>query len=166
MLPAEKLRLLIEKHYNINLSKYAWNDELKNNIFSIPLDKTLEEKANTLKDVYLHGFNIGHCGLTSRYVIQKYNDASLNYGICKLLIGTKSALNGSHAWVEYNGYLIDTTLMLCIPLDDKEKLGYETTKVIDKDSATMLSEYELYDHDFYDLEHNTQFMENLYSIKK
>lgn len=166
MLPAEKLRILIEKLYNIDLEKYARSEELKNEIFAIQLDKILEENANTLEEIYVNGFNIGHCGLTSRYVIRKFNDASLHYGICEMLIGTKSSNNGNHAWVEYNGLLIDTTLMLCIPLDKKNTFGYETKNIIDRDSALLLSEYDIYDNDFYEKKHNLNFNDELYNIKR
>lgn len=152
MLPSEILRKSIEEQYGIDLSPYIWNEEFKEQVFSIELDKILESKASTLREIYEHGFNIGHCGLTSRYLAIRYPRANLFYGTAKLLIGTKSAPNGEHAWITLNNHLIDTTLMLCIPLQEAQQFGYIPEKNIEASSARMLSEYDLYEHDFNELE--------------
>ena len=148
MLPSEELRKEISQLYNINLEKFAWSEELKKQILSIKLDEELETNAETLEEIYTLGYNIGHCGLTSRYIAKQFNEAKLFYGKAKLLVGTKSAPNGEHAWTTINNFLIDTTLMLCIPITEIIKLGYITEKEIAHDSARMLSEYDRYDNDF------------------
>lgn len=148
MLPSEELRKEISQLYNINLEKFAWSEELKKQILSIKLDEDLETNAETLEEIYTLGYNIGHCGLTSRYIAKQFNEAKLFYGKAKLLVGTKSAPNGEHAWTTINNFLIDTTLMLCIPITEIIKLGYITEKEIAHDSARMLSEYDKYDNDF------------------
>ena len=51
-----------------------------------------------------------------------------------------------------NGYLIDSTLMICIPLSEATQLGYIPEKNIAHDSARMLSEYDLYDMEYRKLE--------------
>ena len=53
MLPSEELRKDIAKKYNVDLEQYAWPEQLRNIIFSIPLDECLEENAKNL------GENIG-----------------------------------------------------------------------------------------------------------
>lgn len=166
MLPSEKLRLLISKTYNIDLEKYAWPEELKNTIFSTPLDKDLETNANTLEEIYENGFNIGHCGLTSRYVCRKFNNAFLHYGTSSLLIGTKNAPNGEHAWTTINDILIDTTLMICFPIDKATDLGYKLDRTISKESATLLSEYDLFDNDFNEFNKNPDFSEKIFNITR
>jgi hypothetical protein len=148
MLPSEELRKEISQLYNINLEKFAWSEELKKQILSTKLDEELETNAETLEEIYTLGYNIGHCGLTSRYIAKQFNEAKLFYGKAKLLFGTKSAPNGEHAWTTINDFLIDTTLMLCIPITEIIKLGYITEKEIAHDSARMLSEYDRYDNDF------------------
>ena len=148
MLPSEILRKEIGTKYNINLEQYAWSDELKKDIFSIELDDTIETQASTLKEIYEHGFNIGHCGLTSRYVCRKFDSANLFYGKANLLIGTKAAPNGEHAWTTLNNYIIDTTLMIAIPSDKAKELGYNPEKEIAPVSARILSEYDTYDSEF------------------
>ena len=148
MLPSEELRKEISQLYNINLEKFAWSEELKKQILSIKLDEDLETNAETLEEIYTLGYNIGHCGLTSRYIAKQFNEAKLFYGKAKLLVGTKSAPNGEHTWTTINNFLIDTTLMLCIPITEIIKLGYITEKEIAHDSARMLSEYDKYDNDF------------------
>ena len=148
MLPSEELRLEIEKKYDIDLKQYAWSEELKQQIFSIPLDKSLETNADNLGEIYSHGFNIGHCGLTSRYVARGFNEATLHYGKAALLVGTKSSPNGEHAWTILNDKIIDTTLMIAIPTSIAKTLGYIQEKEIAPFSARILSEYDLYDTEF------------------
>ena len=53
------------------------------------LDEYLEENAKTLGEVYEKGFNIGHCGLTSRYIARRFEEANMYCGKAKLLVGTK-----------------------------------------------------------------------------
>ena len=148
MLPSEELRKEIEKIYNINLTQYAWSKELKQEIFSTQLDCHTETYATTLKEIYEFGFNIGHCGLTSRYICRKFENATLFYGQAKLLVGTDSSPNGEHAWTILNNYLIDTTLMIVIPIDKITELGYTPEKEIAPFSARVLSEYDTYDTEF------------------
>ncbi len=148
MLPSEELRKEIEKTYNINLAQYAWSKELKQEIFSTQLDNHIETYATTLKEIYEYGFNIGHCGLTSRYVCRKFENATLFYGQAKLLVGTDSSPNGEHAWTILNNYLIDTTLMVVIPIDKIIEFGYTPEREIAPFSARVLSEYDTYDTEF------------------
>lgn len=148
MLPSENLRKEIETKYNINLKQYAWPKELKEQILSTKLDDTIETNASSLKEIYEKGFNIGHCGLTSRYVCRKFNDASLFYGKANLLTGTKASPNGEHAWTTINNMLIDTTLMIILPIEKAKELGYTPEKEIAPISARMLSEYDTYDTEF------------------
>ena len=77
------------KKYNINLSQYAWSEEINQQIFSTQLDENIETYTTTLKEIYEYGFN----GLTSRYVCRKFNEATLFYGKANLLIGTKNSPN-------------------------------------------------------------------------
>lgn len=148
MLPSEILRKNISQKYNIDLEKYAWSDEIREKIFSIKLEKDLEESTNTLKDIYFYGFNIGHCGLTSRYIAINFDTAKLYYGKAKLLIGTDNAPNGEHAWTIINNYLVDTSLMISVPIDKIHELGYIPEKEIAYDSARILSEFDIYEHEF------------------
>ena len=148
MLPSEVLREVISKKYNINLEKYAWKEEFKKLVFSIKLDNDLETNATTLGEIYSEGFNIGHCGLTSRYIARGFEEAELYFGKAKLLIGTKKSPNGEHAWTIINDYLIDSTLMICIPKSHMEDLGYKCEKHLEHSCARLLSEYDVYDHEY------------------
>ena len=148
MLPSEILRKTLSQKYNINLEQYAWNEELKKEIFSIKLDEYLESEASILEEIFTQGFNIGHCGLTSRYIARQYDEAKLYYGKADLLIGTKSAPNGEHAWTTIDNYLIDTTLMICIPITKAKDLGYTTEKELAYESARMLPEFDVYDLEY------------------
>lgn len=166
MLPSEKLRLLISKLYNIDLEKYAWTEKFKRFVFSIKLDKDLESNATTLGEIYQHGFNIGHCGLTSRYVIRNLKNSNLQYGITNILKGTKASPNGEHAWIISNNILIDTTLMICIPITKMNELGYIPQKTIEKESACMLSEYDVFDNEFNELNKNPNYKDTLFEINR
>ena len=148
MLPSEKLRKEISQKFNINLEQYAWPEELKQCIFSIKLDKDLESHADTLEEIYSLGFNIGHCGLTSRYIAIQFPTATMHYGTASLLTGTKDSPNGEHAWTILNDFLIDSTLMIMIPIRKIEELRYKEKLQLAQDSARMLSEYDRYDNDY------------------
>lgn len=148
MLPSELLRMEISQKYNIELEQYKWSEEFLMSVFSIELDKSLESYASRLEEIYINGFNIGYCGLTSRYIARKFSQAKLYYGKAKLLVGTKLSPNGEHAWLVIDNFLIDTTLMICVPLSMVEFLGYVPVKQIAPESARMLSENEIYDYEF------------------
>ena len=106
-----------------------------------------ELNQETLKEIYEYGFNIGHCGLTSRYVVRNFDNARLYYGKAKLLVGTPSSPNGEHSWTTLDGYLIDTTLMISFPEEKRVELGYITEKEIAQQSARILSEYDTYENE-------------------
>ena len=154
MLESDTLRQQIAKQYNIDLESYKWNEEFTNEVFSIQLDPHLESYASTLGEIYKKGFNIGHCGLTSRYLARAFDKATLYYGNAKLLVGTKNSPNGEHAWITINNHLIDTTLMICIPISMASSLGYATEKEIAHDSARMLSEYDIFDLEYIEQQKN------------
>lgn len=148
MLPSELLRKEIEEKYNVDLEQYTWTEQFRNLVFSILLDENLEENARTLKEIYEKGFNIGHCGLTSRYISRKFDEAKMYYGRAKLLEGTKDSPNGEHSWTIIEDFVVDSTLMLLIPVSEAVKLGYLAEKKLAYTSARMLSEYEVYDNEY------------------
>lgn len=148
MLPSEELRQSISTKHNINLEDFAWSEEFKQQVFSTPLDNYLEKNAHTLGEIYEQGFNIGYCGLTSRYIARQFSEAELFYGHATLLKGTKNSPNGEHAWTVINNFLIDSTLMLCIPINEIQKLGYTPKREIAHNSARLLSENEVYNNEY------------------
>ena len=150
MLPSEQLRLEVSKEQNIDLEQYKWPEELKKIILGINLDKEVEPTFDKMNEVYTVGFNIGHCGLTSRYVVRSLDKAKLYYGKSKLLVGTPSSPNGEHAWTTLEGYIIDTTLMICFPESKRVELGYIPEKEILPLAARVLSEYDTYESELKD----------------
>ena len=145
MLPSEELRQEVSQEHRINLEQYAWTPELKETIFDIDLDKETEPSLDKLGEAYLYGLNIGHCGLTSRYIVRNFDNARLYYGKANLLSGTPSSPNGEHSWTTLDGYLIDTTLMISFPEEKRVELGYITEKEIAQQAARILSEYDTYE---------------------
>lgn len=103
MLPSEELRQKVSQEHEINLEKYAWEETLQEEIFDIDLEKDLEPSLDKLGEAYSYGVNIGHCGLTSRYVVRNFDNARLYYGKAKLLVGTPSSPNGEHSWTTLDG---------------------------------------------------------------
>ena len=79
---------------------------------------------------------------------RQFKSATLFYGKAILLEGTPSSPNGEHAWTTLNDYLIDSTLMICIPITEALKLGYIPEKEIAYESARILSEFDRYDNEF------------------
>ncbi|MGN1012383.1 MAG: hypothetical protein ACI4ON_00945 [Clostridia bacterium] len=148
MLPSEELREIISKKINIALNQYAWNDEFRDFVFGLCLDKDYEYSLNYLDEVFKYGLNIGHCGLTARYLVINIPHTDLYYGIFPPLIGTKNSPTGSHAWAVCGNYVLDTTLMLAIPIEEAKNLGYIFEKKINSNSAKCLSEYELFSNEF------------------
>ena len=147
MLASEELRQNVSQEYRINLETYAWTEDFKQQIFNIDLDKDIEDTLNTVGDAYLRGINIGRCGLTSRYIARTFPNAKLYYGKSMLLVGTPSSPNGEHAWTIIGNKLIDTTLMISIPIERRQEFGYITEKEIASESAKILSEYETYENE-------------------
>lgn len=164
MLPSEKLRLIISKTYNLDLETYAWPNDLRDFIMSIRLDKTIEDTLDTLFEVYSNGLNIGHCGLTSRYFIRNLDNASLYYGISKLLVGTKNSLDGNHAWVVQNGYIIDPTLMIYVPLGKLSELGYSVDKMVARGADAILSDYDTYENELFNFNNDPDFQEDILKL--
>lgn len=165
MLPSEILRDIISKRIGIDLNQYAWNEEFKNFVFKIKLDKMYEETIFNMSEVYKQGFNIGHCGLTSRYLVQNLKNSDLYYGKFSGLVGTKRSEKGGHAWVVQDELVIDTTLMIMLPIDKAKEIGYTFERKLSRSSATVLSEYELYSHEHRHFVNNpSEYFTNLYTI--
>jgi hypothetical protein len=140
---SDDLRIKLSKKFSFNLEDYVWNDDLNDYLMKIKLGID-EELVHTMSEVYEFGYNIGFCGLTSRYFAIALPRANLIYGNLPLLKGTKCSKDGNHAWIINDGFVIDSTLRLIIPEYIATKIGYTIQKTLAYDSARMLSEYELY----------------------
>ncbi len=57
-------------------------------------------------------------------------------------------MNGKHVWTICGDYLIDTTLMIVIKIEDAKELGYVSEKKINPESAKILSEYDTFSNEF------------------
>lgn len=93
---------------------------------------------SSLYEYFARGKHIGSCGFTSKLMGIMFKDVNfIRSGQALSVIGTensigKNGLQGSHAWVEakINGKsnIIDTSLMLVIPVELKEKMGYRNLR--------------------------------------
>jgi len=140
---SDNLRIILSRKFSFDLEEYVWNDNLNDYLMKIKLG-TDEELVHTMAEVYEFGYNIGFCGLTSRYFAIALPKAQLAYGNLPLLKGTKKSPEGNHAWIINDEFVIDPTLRLIIPEYIATKIGYTIQKILAYDSARMLSEYELY----------------------
>ena len=82
-------------------------------------------------------------------VVREFDNAKLYYGKSKLLVGTPSSPNGEHAWTTLDGYIIDTTLMICFPESKRVELGYIPEKEILPLAARVLSEFDTYESELH-----------------
>ena len=99
------------------------------------------ENFSSLYEYLAHGKHIGNCGQTARLFYLLYSDnptVKLNDRAKALpLIKTKNSTNGGHVWLEVttNGdeYILDSSLLLAIPIELKQKLGYIDGYIEDRD---------------------------------
>lgn len=99
------------------------------------IKKMRDINVNTYSSMYEYfatGQHIGTCGHTSKLYGIIFNDPEYHVrGQCQLLKGTKgcSIEDPSHAWLEVvlkgHKYIVDTSLLMLIPVELKEKLGYK-----------------------------------------
>lgn len=160
MIPSKKLRRLISKKNKIQLEALAWEKELENKIFKSTFMDNKQKMS--LKDVFEYGYNIGNCLLTSYYVINIFENASICSGKVEILKGTKNSKNGDHVWIEDEYYIIDTTLMIKIPKNNIYSNYYKKDSTI----VPSFSSSELnYQKDMYDKKTNPfKYYLELFSI--
>ena len=75
-------------------------------------------------DIFRNGFNLGYCTPCSKQVSYSLNNCFICGGILPILKGTINCPNGEHTWIEYNGRILDTSLMLDIDSSLSQKIGY------------------------------------------
>lgn len=76
-------------------------------------------------DMFVLGYNIGNCAGASIQLSYSYDDVDIVSGILPMLKGTRNAeKEGGHVWLERDGLLIDTSLMLVMDISLKNELGY------------------------------------------
>lgn len=91
------------------------------------------ETYSSLYEYFATGANIGTCGYTSTWIGVMFKEAFPLYhrGIIPSFAGTPESENGSHAWITANSpggrIVVDTSLLLVIPEQFKEELGYIPT---------------------------------------
>lgn len=164
-MPSDYLRQLISQEYNLDLEQYKWSSEFTDKICSYKTKEGFEPTIKTLREVFDNGYNIGNCDLTSRYLSINDENAYLHHGFNKYLVGTKNAKNGGHAWIESNGYVIDTSLMIMFPVELKSEFGYTTKGILIKEASVYLSEYNLYEFEKnFHKENPEGYLESLYTF--
>ena len=135
MIPSEQLRMEISREMKHDLTRFAWGRDLKNFIYGIKLKEDLENEVTSMEQVYEEGLNVGHCGLTSRYISRSWDEADVIYGKFAPLAGTNKSPEGAHAWIYLDGYVVDTTLMETIT-------SYEARLLEEQESFSRTREQE------------------------
>ncbi len=97
-------------------SEELWNNLNKQNIRF--------RGINDFDDIFRNGFNLGYCTPCSKQVSYSLKSCYIRGGLFPILKGTDNCPNGEHTWIEYDGRILDTSLMLDIDLDYKDILGY------------------------------------------
>lgn len=121
-----KLMMLIATNKVVDLSR---SDE-----FQKFVGVKICESSNpnlTFEKALKKGLNYGRCGLFAKLYSNKFlvgREHTYHQGVCKNIVGSKNSDDGNHAWLEYDGKIIDTSLMLIIPIEYKQELGYKTFK--------------------------------------
>ena len=151
MISSKILRLIISTNHKIKLEEFSWNKELQNKIFQIEFVDG--HKKLSLKTIFKDGYNIGNCLLTSYYVSTIFENSLICTGTVEILTGTKNRPNGDHVWIETEDNIIDTTLMIIIPKNNK----YSKYYIKDYDIRPNFSSYDLsYDNDIYFRKNNME----------
>ena len=123
----ELKRLLNENEYFKNIVIEGYQN---GKIFGFPnelWDKIRSQnirRINSFEDVFKDGANIGYCTVASKQLSYSFSSCFICGGILPLLKGTKNCLDGSHTWIQYEDYIIDTTLMLIMHINYAKKIGY------------------------------------------
>ena len=82
-------------------------------------------RINNFEDVFREGANIGYCTVAAKQLSFSLNSCYLCGGTLPILVGTKNCKDGRHTWIEYEDKIIDTSLMLIIDKNFKNKIGYK-----------------------------------------
>lgn len=123
------------------IQEYLENGEIKTfEEFKYKKDKSIVEGLkdinvetySSMYEFFQRGANIGNCGRTSRLMGIMFDEPLFYTGKAEFLKGTLNCEDGTHAWIETRinneKYVIDTSTMLVIPVELKEKIGYSNTK--------------------------------------
>lgn len=86
------------------------------------------EAYSSLYEYFATGANIGTCGFTSRLMGVMFEDVLYHRGVIPAFVGTPKSEDGCHAWISAKSstgrIIIDTSLLLVVPEEQKEQLGY------------------------------------------
>ena len=88
------------------------------------------ESYSSMYEYFKRGDHIGTCMNTSRLMGVIFKNPLFYKGYADFLTGTKNCSDGIHAWIETEinnkNYVVDTSMMLLIPSNLKEELGYRS----------------------------------------
>ena len=123
----------IEKYLEIGEIKGFEDFEYKKGQTLLEATKeTNVESYSSMYELFCRGDHIGYCQPTSRLMGVMLDNPQFHTGVLPCIEGTKNSDDGNHAWVEgkINGkeYIVDTSTMLVIPVELREKIGYKDTK--------------------------------------
>lgn len=116
----------------IPFEKFELDEYKENGDRKTLLEKTREINVSTYSSMYeffAKGEHIGNCGRTAKFIGTAFRTPEFHTkGNAPFLAGTKNSENGMHAWLEARvgrfKYIIDTSMMLAIPIKLKKELGY------------------------------------------
>lgn len=132
-----KFKELISKNFELGKIRFFDADEydkITSQNFISPFPD-----VNTFMELFIKGYNIGNCVGTARQLSYSYNLIDIVTGTLPMLKGTLNAeKEGGHCWLETEDEIIDTTFMLVIKKELKDKFGYiEEERLTAKDLRKM-----------------------------
>ena len=102
----------IEKGKITGFSEEMWEDTYYTDIYMIKI-----ENCTDLNDYFKKGYNIGSCTQTSMNLSIIFQYCNICGGTVPFLKDTYNSPDGRHTWINNNGKIIDTSLMLIIDED-------------------------------------------------
>lgn len=86
---------------------------------------------------FKNGMNIGSCFSFANMLSYSNPRFYFCQGYNKFLTGSKNSTNGEHSWLELDGYIYDTSLMIKVSNLFSDRLGYDT--ILRKDVESFVN---------------------------
>ncbi len=115
---------------NLEFAKIVEKGIVNKLIFKFPDELWEKIKGQNIRridnfmDVFRDGANIGYCTVASKQLSYSLSHCYICGGVLPILDNTFNC-DGSHTWISYNGYIIDTSLMLIISEKLAKEIGYQ-----------------------------------------
>ncbi len=121
-----KEKLITDKEFRETIKKGIEKGKIKKfprELFDKVCNQNIRAPFDMVQ-IFIDGANLGNCTKMSLMVSYSLPECEICGGTLDILKGTKNSEDGSHTWISYNGWIIDTSLMITISESIKEELHY------------------------------------------